>query len=180
MTGRADPQIGRLVQLAVIAAAILVGCNPLAAIPTEVDRRPPLPAPEPFPVDVEDVIPRLEAVGLGCQFSPDSDIRGGWHCGRDNLSVNITSQETGPIEFVFSYLSIEAKPEPAVLNAAAAQAFTELVIEPILPEDAQPPVDVLHAVLADNFQMEVGDGYYLVFHRNSVSRSMYLHYSSQN
>lgn len=167
-----------------IAVAVLAGCNPLSLIPKEVDRRPALPAREPLPIAVEDVIPRLEVVGFSCEYSPDSDIPGGWNCRRGNqnagnwMDVGITSDETGPIEIVHSYMAMEG--EPAELDAAAAQAFSEFVLEPILPEDARPPVEALHAVVADNFQMGVGNGYYLVFHRNSLSRTMLIQYSSQD
>ncbi len=93
------------------------------------------------------------------------------------MQVSIASDETGPIESVFSYM---AKPgEPAELDAAAGQAFTSSVLEPILPEDELPPVEAVQAVVADNFQMEVGDGYYLVFHRSRHSRSIYIHHNSE-
>lgn len=173
----------------VIAAALLSGCNPLSVLPREVDRRPALPPPEPFPLAVEEVIPRLEEVGLTCRFAPDSDIPGGWNCTLGDpvtgisMAVNISSDETGPIEHASAYAqfaeSEQAELEPAALDAAAAEAFTELVIDPILPEDARPPFEVLHAVIADNFQMAVGDGFHLVFHRNMISRTMLIQYSTQ-
>ncbi len=169
----------------VIAAALLSAC-----LPREVDRRPALPAPEPFPIAVEEVIPRLEEVGLACRFAPDSDIPGGWSCTLHDpvtgasMAVNLSSDETGPIEHVTAYAqfaeSEEADLDPAALDAAAAEAFTELVIAPILPEDARPPFEVLHAVIADNFQMAVGDGFHLVFHRNIISRTMLIQYSTQD
>ena len=173
----------------VIAAALLSACNPLSLLPREVDRRPALPAPEPFPIAVEEVIPRLEEVGLACRFAPDSDIPGGWNCTLGDpvtgasMAVNVSSDETGPIEYVTAYAQFaeggQADLAPAALDAAGAEAFTELVIAPILPEDARPPFEALHAVIADNFQMEVGDGYYLVFHRNMISRTMLIQYSTQ-
>ena len=173
----------------VIAAALLSGCNPLSVLPREVDRRPALPAPEPFPIAVDEVIPRLEEVGLACRFAPDSDIPGGWNCTRGDpgaggsMAVNISSDETGPIEYVSAYAQFaegeQADLDPAALDAAGAEAFTELVIAPILPEDARPPFEVLHAVIDDNFQMAVGDGFHLVFHRNIISRTMLIQYSIQ-
>jgi len=39
--------------------------------------------------------------------------------------------------------------------------------------------DGLHAVIADNFQMKVGDGYWLVFHRNMISRTMLIQYATE-
>ena len=70
-------------------------------------------------MNVEDVIPRLEVVGFGCEYGPESDIPGGWVCMRGNqtagdwMQVSIASDETGPIESVFSYMA-----KPAELNRA--------------------------------------------------------------
>src|SRR5688500_5754424 len=96
------------IALIVTTASVLTACAVMQ--PTPARHRPPLPIPQQMPaVAVEDVVPELEGVGFECSFSPESDQPAGWFCRRgdqesgDYADISLRSDETGPIDSVFSY-----------------------------------------------------------------------------
>jgi hypothetical protein len=138
-------------------------------------------------VAVENVVPELEAVGFDCSFSPETDQPAGWFCRRgdqesgDFADISLRSEETGPINSVFSYLSMQANAElavePDVLDRSGSATFEHLVGQ-LVPEEHRPSADELLAGVKRNFPMELGGGWFLGFDRNSISRSLNIVYAA--
>jgi hypothetical protein len=133
-------------------------------------------------LEVEVAVAELEQQGFECWFDPGGDIRSAWSCRRgdqaagDYLAVTFSSAETGPIESVHADRTIRLEgdtgPEPSVLDAAAAAEFHEIVIEMIVPEAQRPTEGGLLAGVQSNYPVDIGEGWFLGFDRNAVSRSM--------
>jgi hypothetical protein len=178
---------------ATVMALLLAACGLLQ--PTPARFRPPLPESEPLPgVAVEDVVAELEQRGFACGFDRGGDVSSGWHCRLgeqggaepgegDFFDVALRSDQTGPITGIFSYRSIQlgpdTGPDPAVLDREAAMALHANVIELVVPEDLRPTEAELLEGVQRNFPIELGDGWFLGFDRNSISRSLNVVYSSE-
>lgn len=183
---RRSPVAGSLSGSVLVGLAVLiVGCGLVTTTPAR--HRPPLPPAEAMPaLAVEDVVHRLTTIGYDCRFDPGGDIPSSWTCqlgdqDRDDfIGVGISSDEAGPIEHVsvYRHLGREDQPmDPAALDVAGAGAFLE-VLPLIVPEEHRPTDDELLAGVQSNFPMELGDGWYLGFDRNSISRTMHVVYAS--
>ena len=131
---------------------------------------------------VEEAVAELEERGFECEFDPPGDIGSSWSCRRgdqeagDYMGVRFRSAETGPIDTVHADRTIRLEgdtgPEPSVLDAAAAADFHEIVIEMIVPEAQRPTEGGLLAGVQSNYPVDIGEGWFLGFDRNAVSRSM--------
>jgi len=114
----------RLVLIA--ALVVLSGCGSFQPFATPNVPRPALPLGDPWPVPVEDVIERLQALGYQCNFEPDSDIPGGWRCDRgDGVSVSLDSDEAGPILSAWGYMFDESAPGKEVMDGRAVAVFRD-------------------------------------------------------
>jgi hypothetical protein len=172
---------------AMLLAIVLVGCGLLKPSPAYF--RPPLPDEEPLPDPAaEDVIPELEALGFECGFNPESDLPSGWSCRRgdqdvgDYVSVGFRSGETGPIDGVGGHRVIQigpdAGPDPAVLDGAAAADLFEALVAIVVPEEVRPTKAEFLGGIERNYPIELGEGWFIGFDRNSISRTVRIVYSN--
>ena len=74
--------------MAIAATLVLTGCGAFQPFATPFVPRPALPAPQPFPGTVEDLVAELAENGVQCSFSPESDIPAAWHCGDQRPATN--------------------------------------------------------------------------------------------
>jgi hypothetical protein len=164
-----------------LMAVLLASCGILQ--PTPAYFRPPLPDAQQMPdLQVEDAVAELLEGGFECEFDPPGDIGSSRGCrrgdqeGGDYMAVTFRSAETGPIETVSTSRTIrldgDTGPEPSVLDAAAAADFHEILIEMIVPEAQSPTEEGMLAGVQSNYPVDLGDGWFLSFDRNAVSRSM--------
>jgi len=171
----------RRTSILALTSVVLAACGILQ--PTPAYFRPPLPDAEQMPdLQVEDAVAQLEERGFECEFDPGGDVASGWSCrrgnqeGGDSMGVSFRSAETGPIESVHANRTIRLEgdtgPEPSELDAAAAADFHENVIEMIVPEAQRPTEGGLLAGVQSNYPVDLGEGWFLGFDRNAVSRSM--------
>jgi hypothetical protein len=129
---------------------------------------------------VEDVIQRIELAGMACEYSPDSDIPGGWGCFAGNqqgtparwLQLSIDSDESGPIRGVLLFVFDDSRPPPDEMNRHATAIFQEHAIVPFLPEHVRPSDEELLAMVEKNWPVELGDGWLLGFDRSSNQRTL--------
>ena len=169
--------------MVVVIASQLAACGILT--PTPARFRPPLPDPQPMPGALaEDVVADLEALGFDCSFQPPSDIGSGWSCqlgdpdDGDYLSIGFSGGETGPIDNIGAHRTIQPAPDPALLDTSAAADFQVNLLPLVLPEELRPTDEELLAGVQRNYPMELGEGWFIGFDRNSISRSIRVVYAA--
>ena len=182
-----------------IASVILTGCGSFQPFATPFVPRPELPRGDAFPnITVEEAVDRLEGLGFECDYEPDSDVPGGWRCivGDQGLaveideivegiegneagpvSVGLAADETGPIGAVSGSVGFGPGHPKEALDAAAASAFSQVMIATFVPVEVQPAGPAMVELVADNWPTDLGEGWLLGFDRNSISRSMRIVYS---
>jgi hypothetical protein len=174
-----------VVALALIlaAATAVAGCGVLQ--PTPAYFRPELPPAEAIPdLLAEDVVADLQAMGFACEFDPGGDIGSGWSCrrgdvdGGDYLTVGMQSAETGPIDHIGAHRANHSAPEPLVFDLDAAASIHETLIAIVVPEELRPTEAGLLDGIQRNYPVELGDGWFIGFDRNSISRSVRIVYST--
>jgi hypothetical protein len=170
---------------ALIAILLLTGCGNFDPFATPFVPRPQLPLSNPFPNDVETVLEELDALGLRCQFVPDSDIPGGWRCSsqgpdmpNEGISLSLGGPEDGPITGAWAMMGMEDRTKDE-LDAIATEMFLPVVIGTFVPEHLRPTEDEFFAMVAANWPVELGEGWFIGFDRNSGLRTTYLVFTGE-
>ena len=176
----------RLRAFALGSLMVLAGCGSFQPFGAPAGPAPALPEGDAFPnVAAEDAVDRLKLLGFGCEWSPDSDIPGGWWCMRGNqnarwMQVSIDSEQTGPIEGAFAHLGFESAESKDTLDQEAAATFHEVMLSVFVPDDVRPAAHELVAMVSANWPTELGSGWILNFHRASDNRRMSVLYSESD
>jgi hypothetical protein len=177
--------LGRLRAMLGVAVLSIVssGCGVIG--PTPFVHQPPLPQPEPYPdLMVEALVASLEAEGLRCAFTPDSDIPGGWGCeleldGPWSARVSFTPEDGNVVTLGAQVGYFQDGPDPAAdppdpgeFDALAATVFHQLVIIQVFGDEEGPTIDELTAAVHDNTPKVIREEWLLHFGRNSILRTI--------
>ena len=161
-------------------AVVLGGCGGNAR-PVELVR-PDLGEPQEFPEgEIEAVVTAVERLGYACWYDRGGDIPSGWNCQigdqakEDFTQISVGGAETGPIRSVGADRYFPAAFDPALLNQAAATTFHQLV-QIAVPERYRPTLAEIHAQVAANHVLDLGDGWWMMFHRSSRDRRAFIQF----
>ena len=161
----------------IVAALLLSGCGSFQPFATPFVSRPALPPGDPWPMDAEAVVERLETLGYLCDFEPDSDIPGGWHCdGVEGVTVGLGADQEGAVLSAGARMFDEAAPGKDVMDRRAVIAFSDHVLAALLPDAVLPSDDELLTMVQRNWPVELGDGWILGFDRASNQRTLHVRY----
>ena len=163
--------------IAALMVVWLTGCGFIDGL-TGPGPRPQVPQGDPWPLNAEAAVERLEVLGYVCIYEPDSDIPGGWHCTANGSNVSIDSDETGPILGVFAYMFEEEEPppNPDVMDARATSWINDELLPALVPEDVVPSDEVMLAMVQKNWPAEIGDGWIVGFDRSSNQRTLHVRF----
>lgn len=176
---------GVMRRAALVAMLMLAGCADFDPFATPFVPRPELPPSVGFPNDLATVLDELDALGLRCQYVPDSDLAGGWHCDSQGIempnggiNLSMRGPEDGPIAGVWAMVGEEGHTK-AEMDAIATQMFLPVVVGTFVPEHLRPTEEDFGAMVAANWPVDLGEGWFIGFDRNSISRTTYLVFAGE-